>query len=61
VLTHASLAFSVRRFSSSKPKDLAKAVAAGPTSITWSVRSITMRATDEGVLMFSMDATEPAL
>ncbi len=52
---------SVIRSCSWNPNDLANSSAAGPTSSTWSVRSMTRRATDAGWMMFSSDATAPAL
>ena len=50
---------SVRRLSSWKPMSLAKRSAPSPTSIMWSVCSMTMRATLEGVLILRRAPTAP--
>jgi hypothetical protein len=49
------------RSSSGKPKSLANWSAPSATSMMWSVRSMTSRATELGVLMLRSDATDPAL
>ena len=56
---HASRDFSVSRFSSLNPQALANSRAPAPTSIVWSVCSITSFATLDGFFMFRIDATAP--
>src|SRR5258705_3604387 len=54
------LLFSVRRFCSLNPISIANRLAPSPTSMMWSVWSITAFATREGVAMPSSAATAPA-